>query len=265
MSRGRKDEGNETSKGGMGGAEDDVQASNKSFVAELVAATLRRRLRAALIPHNAGEDADADVAAAVKELQGLHRPFRPEQMPGNFLALSPPDFPDCQGQTEDGRRIFSLGRMSFEMFAPPATRCAIDAITNPVYGDGPEYAYDFVVSFEVLDGPMEGKKGVMRTFGFCGPMSTDSRRVPVRFVGVGLRSFASEDSAAWTQVFMLSNKAAEATSGDDDDDELVGAGAFPLVKRFETAAKGHFDVLYLDSEIRVTRGNRGTLVVAARE
>lgn len=130
-----------------------------------------------------------------------------------WSMLSKPDFPDLLDVDDAGRCIFSLGRLSFGRFAPVATRCAVDAIDNPVGAPcGRAFGYDFIVRFEVLDGPAAGARGLMRTFGEAempeeaaqaetsGPDELPvSGRVAVKFTGGGMRldrSDASFDSDA---------------------------------------------------------------------
>jgi len=51
---------------------------------------------------------------------------------GTWLALSKPTFSECQGRNENGEYMYSLGRMSFDMFRPTGLKCSIRAVMNNV-------------------------------------------------------------------------------------------------------------------------------------
>lgn len=77
------------------------------------------------------------VVEAVKGLSGRCEPCqtsKPQVMSGRWRTLSRPDYPDCMGYTEDGRAMFTLGRMSFNKFQPVDTKCVIEVIENDVVG-----------------------------------------------------------------------------------------------------------------------------------
>ena len=55
-----------------------------------------------------------------------------ECIDGTWLALSKPTFSECQGRNENGEYMYSLGRMSFDMFRPTQLKCSIRAIMNNI-------------------------------------------------------------------------------------------------------------------------------------
>jgi hypothetical protein len=51
---------------------------------------------------------------------------------GTWLTLSKPTFSECQGRNENGEYLYTLGRMSFDMFRPTNLKCSIRAVMNNV-------------------------------------------------------------------------------------------------------------------------------------
>lgn len=51
---------------------------------------------------------------------------------GTWLTLSKPTFSECQGRNTDGEYLYSLGRMSFDMFRPNHLKCSIRAVMNNI-------------------------------------------------------------------------------------------------------------------------------------
>ena len=57
---------------------------------------------------------------------------KPDAMDGSWLTLSKPTYSDCQGRNSSGEYLYSLGRMSFDMFRPAQFRCSIQGIFNQI-------------------------------------------------------------------------------------------------------------------------------------
>jgi len=55
-----------------------------------------------------------------------------KKLEGQWFTLTKPTYPDCLGFNDDGDPMYSLGRMSFEMFRPGDLVLSIDAVFNPV-------------------------------------------------------------------------------------------------------------------------------------
>ena len=51
---------------------------------------------------------------------------------GTWLPLSKPTFTECQGRNENGEYMYTLGRMSFDMFRPTHLKCSIRAVMNNI-------------------------------------------------------------------------------------------------------------------------------------
>ncbi len=52
---------------------------------------------------------------------------------GIWLTVSKPNYSECLGQNSDGEYMYTLGRMSFDMFRPTSLRCSIQGLFNPVF------------------------------------------------------------------------------------------------------------------------------------
>mmetsp|Transcript_16679 Transcript_16679/g.25887 ORF Transcript_16679/g.25887 Transcript_16679/m.25887 type:complete len:244 (-) Transcript_16679:186-917(-) len=70
--------------------------------------------------------------ARLDEEEGALPNHRYWKMDGTWLTLSTPTFAECKGLNGSGDYIFSLGRMSFDMFRPPNLTCSIQGIYNKV-------------------------------------------------------------------------------------------------------------------------------------
>lgn len=51
---------------------------------------------------------------------------------GTWLTLSKPNYSECLGRNEHGEYLYSLGRMSFDMFRPTHLKCSIRAVMNNI-------------------------------------------------------------------------------------------------------------------------------------
>mmetsp|Transcript_16678 Transcript_16678/g.25885 ORF Transcript_16678/g.25885 Transcript_16678/m.25885 type:complete len:662 (-) Transcript_16678:98-2083(-) len=57
----------------------------------------------------------------------------PFDIDGTWLTLSKPTFSECLGRNDHGDYIYTLGRMSFDMFRPTNLVCSIQGIYNTVH------------------------------------------------------------------------------------------------------------------------------------
>lgn len=75
---------------------------------------------------------DARVKPATKK-RGGSKQAEESQLEGMWVSLSKPKFFDCLGCNQDGDFLYSLGRMSFDMFRPTKLVCSIQGTFNPVH------------------------------------------------------------------------------------------------------------------------------------
>lgn len=52
---------------------------------------------------------------------------------GTWVVISPPEYPSSLGKNDKGERLFSLGRMSFDMFQPANLVCSIQHQYNTIH------------------------------------------------------------------------------------------------------------------------------------
>lgn len=204
------------------------------------------------------------VLAAIEALQEM-APADPvfARGDGTWRSLSRPDFPGCAGRDADGNYLFSLGRASFNMFEPGDLIIAITAIENIVNGT----QWDIVVAFRCHDD--ESVCGFMENYGECVQDEAQDNRLQIRFKGGCMRPAPGTDLAKWDRLFQpkdvrglslgrrLSALVARVLLGLEKS-----AGGREKSFTMSRAPQGHTDVLYLDGDLRVTRGNRGSVIVA---
>jgi hypothetical protein len=203
-------------------------------------------------------------------------------------SISCPDFPDGQGKNLAGDYQFTLGRMSFGTFFPKSLLCSIQSITNTVgklktpivsglsrlEGDTKLYSYDVNVLFTVEEnGPCKGVAGSLSTKGYSQRDPETSGRVTVWFSGGEIGPRFSEDSDKWKAVFGSTLKPIHKSWKDRIQAflarrflglELIGSSKYEFKRLVGGQGKAYLDILYLDDDLRVTRGNRGSIVVARR-
>jgi hypothetical protein len=51
---------------------------------------------------------------------------------GTWLTMSKPTYSECQGLSEDGDYVYSLGRLAFDMFRPTNLICSLQGVYNTV-------------------------------------------------------------------------------------------------------------------------------------
>ena len=62
----------------------------------------------------------------------------PFSLQGSWLTLSKPNFSDCKGCNEKGEFLYSLGRLSFDMFKPTNLICSVQASFNYIHPINPQ-------------------------------------------------------------------------------------------------------------------------------
>lgn len=240
------------------------------------------------------EPKDPQVDAAIIELS----PFSPAKsysnaeleraLQGEWTSISCPDFPDGQGKNLEGDYQFTLGRMSFGTFSPKSLLCSIQSITNTVdklktpsvsginrLEDDPElYSYDVSVLFTIEeDGPCKGVMGSLSTKGYSQRDPETSDRVSVWFSGGEIRHRLSEDSEKWKEVFGSTLKPLRKSWKDRIQAflarrfiglELINSSKYEFKRLVGGRGKAYLEILYLDDDLRVTRGNRGSVVISRR-
>lgn len=215
---------------------------------------------------------------------------------GRWRSITTPPFPGRIRDDEDGEHKFTLGRMSFGMFKPTKEVCAVNDIINilePVEveeggegEDAPAWTQTYSVEVKMhIQTPSDQLPAKMFTYGTCFPVSP--ARLGVKFWSGTLEplfDMSDPDNGSladlWREMFD------HAIEMDIQRQSYIGRvrtwvvnglmsmmmGLEPPVDTSQFTQKyeitrpftGHLDILYLDEDFRVTRGNKGSIVVMER-
>ena len=238
----------------------------------------KTRLREALAAY-AGNTKHEAVAVAIEKLVQLNptaAPTRSEAlMDGQWLLISAPNFPNGE-QRADGKYVYTLGRLAFNMFQPTSLKIVIDRVLQPVVpvGKGQQRTYDIIVEFTTVDENTPTLQGIVHNFGVCEP--THDNVLQVQFTGGDLAPKEQNEMEAWKGIFREQSKPSRTSLKErlinsvlrmmfgivppQGMDHQTGRVSFKKQK----SPKGKLELLYLDEELRITRGNRGTVLVCER-
>ena len=239
-------------------------------------------LKNALAAHN-GDTKHEAVVEAIALLASLNPTPHPAEnqglLEGNWLLLNAPNFPD-QLEDEDNRYVYTLGRLAFNKFEPVNLRVAIERVSQPVWATEKEneYTHDIVVEFKIIDEGFPQLQGIVRNLAVCSPIAPDT--VQVKFTGgelMPLDNQAPEQIKQWLNVFGSTQKTSQVALLERLKfwfvQTMFGIGKVSVIepqtgrKHFDIkkSPKGVLKLLYLDEELRITKGNRETVLVCQRE
>jgi len=197
----------------------------------------------------------------------------------NWKTLSAPEWPDCIKDPDAPNEYrYTLGRMSFNMFEPKSTIVTLNYVKNIVEKIDDEFdTYTIVSNITVHAANGVKLPATMKIYGKCHPQ-TDDRTSVVFYSGELVKGgeVDTDDSLrkVWHQTFDGQYKKAAKKTGYIS---RILMGLFSMVvqltwptdeqARFEMKRppKGWLDILYLDEDMRITRGNKGTIVVVVKE
>mmetsp|Transcript_15706 Transcript_15706/g.23413 ORF Transcript_15706/g.23413 Transcript_15706/m.23413 type:complete len:772 (+) Transcript_15706:97-2412(+) len=234
-----------------------------------------------------------------------------KHLEGNWLTISRPNFSECLGTNTNGDYMYTLGRMSFDMFAPGNLVCSISGIFNSIQVESSEKCigsvpkslrdevtkgntilrrYDLVTAFKIEpDSPLFGShspnrnvhrplRGIITTYGHVLPDPKKRNRLSIWFSGGKIEPSAEQqDLELWKKAFgggilkrQLQEKArilaaklllgATVPSAIEED----GSMEFVLGRPIGGHGSAYVDVLYLDDNLRIVQGQRGSLFVMTR-
>jgi len=235
----------------------------------------------ALLEKQGRDCTDKEVIAAVESLAALS-PTKDPATTGTFLdadwrQVSKSTFP---GELRD--EVYTLGRLSFSLYEPLDMEWQIDKTLNPVRPssdskDG-ERDYEFWIQLTCVDSRYPKFRGLMKNFGKCKPNSKDSSRLEVWFTGGSFAPAEDMDPLLlpeWKKTFgtaigakkptlfsRLTNWAMKMMMGLKRPESVADDGSM----RYEMtkAPHGYTDILFMDEDLRITKGNRGSIVVVDR-
>lgn len=257
----------------------------------------KANLRALLHKHDRSAK-HPEVAKAVEELAAMNPTDDAVQSPflaGRFVSLTRPEFPGRIKQEGNAHLDqYTLGRMSFNIFQPNDLVCTIvetrnDLVLAPQQEDANDesriLAYPLKTQM-IVHTPKGDFPASIHMKAVASSDKQPTNRLGVTFAGGTLTPGAEVRSdstklALWKEVFADAYKKAEAersyvssfvqfvfkwlfqlttpTDEEADADE-TNSVSFEMGR----CPHGFIDVLYLDEDLRITKGNRGTVVIVER-
>ena len=191
-----------------------------------------------------------------------------------WLLISAPSFPQGE-KLSNGKYAYTLGRLAFNMFEPTSLKLVIDCVRQPVVllGEGEKRSHDIIVEFTIIEPGFPHLKGIVRNQGLCYP--TDDRTLQVEFTGGSLVPTDYQDLESWKRIFSkpLPSKKGLTEQFMSVFLKLMFGLVPPQGMNPETgeisftmkrSPKGRLEVLYLDEQLRITRGEKGTILVCER-
>jgi hypothetical protein len=112
------------------------------------------------------------ITSKERELSGIHDDGAADNdnisnIDGTWRMISPPEYPSSLGINSHGERLFTLGRMSFDMYHPSDLVCSIQKQYNTIQSvephDVPMYVPRSLIK-EVADGRSEKCRGGLKTY-----------------------------------------------------------------------------------------------------
>jgi hypothetical protein len=141
-------------------------------------------------------------------------------------------------------------------------------------GEGQQRTHDIIVEFTTADETTPTLQGIVRNQGICSP--NDDNTLQVQFTGGELAPKEQSEMEAWKAIFGAQSKPSTTSLKErlmtivlrmmfgivppQGMDRNTGRVSFKMRK----SPKGKLELLYLDDELRITRGERGTVLVAER-
>mmetsp|Transcript_3920 Transcript_3920/g.9254 ORF Transcript_3920/g.9254 Transcript_3920/m.9254 type:complete len:328 (-) Transcript_3920:164-1147(-) len=244
-----------------------------------------------------GEPTEEKVMALMEELcgtyKGLSKPLV-ESHSGHWVTVSNYFGPQDIGKNAAGDNIYTLGRMSFNMFKPKDLQCSMQPVTNAVKKAEapPKYvpkgleedvktadllSYILQVPYTVEDDRGKGLKGVMTNFGYALPDPDTPNRMTIFFTGGESRPADAADIAKWREQFGeaqgkmgFRDKVTSWLGGQmmglqvPTGIDSLGVARYAFKKPIGGHGKTFLDVLYLDDDLRIARGNKGSITVLTK-
>ncbi|BAY11774.1 PAP/fibrillin family protein [Calothrix sp. NIES-2098] len=227
-----------------------------------------------------GNTKDKHVIGAIENLQVLNPTFAPTHsgtlLDSNWLLISAPNFPGGE-QLPDGSFVYTLGRVAFDMFQPTGLKISIQRVLQPVFllGNGEQRSHDIIVEFTTIDRSLPKLEGTIRNLGVCSPLNDTV--LQVQFTGGTLAPQESTNIADWEAVFGNQQPSSRRSWEEKLKSaflKLMFGLVPPQIMNLETgevsftmkrSPKGRLAIIYLDEELRITRAERGTVLVCERQ
>lgn len=227
-----------------------------------------------------GNTKDEAVIAAISNLQSLNPTAAPAYsgrlLDSKWLLISTPNFPGGE-RLPNGKYAYTLGRLAFNMFQPTVLKLVIDRVLQPVLllNNGEQRSYDIIAEFTTIDPSLPKLAGIVRNQGVCHPVS--DQVLQVKFTGGTLALQDPNQMDDWQAVFSQQRHLSQTSLPEKLMSSLFRL-LFGLVPSqamnqetgevsftMHRSPKGRLEILYLDDELRITRGERGTILVCQRQ
>lgn len=189
-------------------------------------------------------------------------------------------------RTVDGLEC-TLGRLVFNIFEPVKMPVLITSVENNL-GRRPENAsptdessYELITHFVARDG--SGLRGIIAIKGGVAEDPSDPNRLVVKFSTGSIEPDDGQDLDSWSNVIGVQDPTDKASKGPlrwikrkvtslmlklvlgfrGPADELGSRGELSYEMR--RSPSGALDVIFIDDDMRVTRGNKGAVTVVTRQ
>lgn len=254
---------------------------------------LKKELKS-LLAKSGGSTNDPEVIAVIDKLVSLNpckeSCARSNEFLGEFVALTCPNFPG-RIKSEPGQEDlvqYKLGRLSFNIFQPHKLVCTMRSVRNHVSVNGTtdegktKFSYPLVldITIHTPDGDLPA---IVINEAHCYENQDVNNRLMVSFTGgtllpaeevrndpsklelwsktfEGAYQKANEERSYFGWIFQFFLKLVLGLTYPTDDCLTKNSFHFEIKR----APVGYLDVLYLDEDLRITKGNRGTIVVVER-
>ena len=240
--------------------------------------TAKTRLTEALNTYG-GDTKHESVATAIECLVSLNptpAPARCEALrDGQWLLISAPNFPDGELRA-DGKYVYTLGRLAFNIFQPTSLKIVIDRVIQPVFpiSQTGKQTHDIIVEFTTADENITPLQGIVYNKGICSPVNGNI--LQVQFTGGELVPRDQTNREAWNAIF--GEQSQPLTMGLKQRlMNLIVRMIFGIVPpqgmeaetgrvsfKMQRSPKGKLKLLYLDEDLRITRGEQGMVLVCQR-
>lgn len=225
-----------------------------------------------------GDTNNAVVIDKIDQLCNLNPTLAPahsDRLESNeWLLISAPNFPQGK-QLPNGQFSYTLGRLAFNLFEPTGLNVVIDRVRQPVVllGQEEQRSHDIIVEFTIVDESYPKLSGIVLNQGICYPISHTV--LQVQFTGGRLAPQDPTNLDDWKAVFSQQKPSQKSwqekftslflklmfgLAPPDQMDSETGELSFTMNR----SPKGRLAILYLDEELRITRGERGTILVCER-
>ena len=233
-------------------------------------------LREALKTYD-GDVKNQKVKAKIEQLSQLNpieKPTHSSLLESHWLLISAPSFPQGQ-KLSNGKYAYTLGKLAFNMFQPTNLKLVIDSVKQSVIllGEKEKRSHDIVVEFSIIDELFPPLKGIVRNLAVCYPV--DNKNLQAEFTGGIFAPQKGENLSTWKDIFVQAKASKKGLK-----EQLISVffklmfGLTPpqgmntetgeISFTMKRSPKGRLEILFLDEELRITKGEKGTVLVFER-